>query len=58
MTTYDVNFHTVNKDDFRCPYVRDGESVVYEYDESSSKGTIAFNGYYYVENGPPPYPES
>ena len=57
MTTYDVNFHTVNKDDFRCPYVRDGESVVYEYDESSSKGTIAFNGYYYVENGPPPYPE-
>jgi hypothetical protein len=27
------------------------------YECDGKEGTIAFNGYYYVENGPPPYPE-
>ena len=55
MTAYDINFGAADNDEFRTPYVRDGESVVYDCD--GKEGTIAFNGYFYVENGPPPYPE-
>ena len=55
MSTYHVQFHTANPGDFSSPYVRGGDSVVYECD--GKEGTIAFNGYYYVENGPPPYHE-
>ena len=55
MPTYYVQFHTASPGDFSVPYVRHSDSVVYECD--GKEGTIAFNGYYYVENGPPPYPE-
>ena len=55
MPAYYVHFHTANPGDFSVPYVRHSDSVVYECD--GKEGTIAFNGYYYVENGPPPYPE-
>jgi uncharacterized protein YkvS len=40
---------------FATPYVRDGDTVVYDCD--GKEGSIEFNGYYYVESGPPPYPE-
>ena len=55
MTTYDIYFHTLSHDYFGTPYIRDSDTVVYECD--GKEGTIAFNGYYYVENGLPPYPE-
>lgn len=55
MPTYYVQFHTASPGDFSVPYVRHSDSVVYECD--GKEGTIAFNGYYYIENGPPPYPE-
>lgn len=55
MPTYYVQFNTASPGDFSVPYVRHSDSVVYECD--GKDGTIAFNGYYYVENGPPPYPE-
>jgi hypothetical protein len=54
-TTYDIYFYTASSEDFRTPYVCDSDSVVYECD--GKEGSLAFNGYYYVENGPPPYPE-
>ena len=40
---------------FATPYVRDGDTVVYECD--GKEGSIEYNGYYYVENSGPPYPE-
>ena len=55
MTTYDIQFHTLCKEDWHTPYVRGGDSVVYECD--GKEGTIEFNGYFYVENNQPPYPE-
>ena len=55
MPAYYVQFHTASPGDFSVPYVRHSDSVMYECD--GKEGTIAFNGYYYVENGPPPYPE-
>jgi hypothetical protein len=55
MPAYYVQFHTASPGDFSVPYVRHSDSVVYECD--GKEGTITFNGYYYVENGPPPYPE-
>jgi uncharacterized protein YkvS len=55
MTTYDVYFSTVSPGEHRAPYVRDGDTVIYNCDGET--GTIEFNGYYYVENNAPPYPE-
>ena len=48
---YEIHFQGMGY--HRAPYVRDGESVIYECD--GKEGTIAFDGYFYVENGPPPY---
>lgn len=55
MITYDIHFYTIRPEDYRTPYVRDGETVVYECD--GKEGSISFNGYFYVEKGPPPYPD-
>lgn len=55
MTTYDIHFQTISHEDFRVPYIRDKSSVVYTCD--GKEGSIAFDGYYYVENHGPPYPE-
>lgn len=56
MTTYDIYFHTTSPEEYRTPYVRgEHDTIVYECD--GKEGTIAFNGYFYVENDPPPYPE-
>jgi len=55
MTTYEIYFYTVSEDDRRIPYVRDGDTVVYDCD--GKEGSIEFDGYYYVENSGPPYPE-
>ena len=52
---YEIHFHGMNVED-RTPYVRDGETVEYVCD--GKQGTIAFDGYFYVENGPPPYNDS
>jgi len=54
-TTYDIYFHTISKEEYSSPYVRDSDSVIYECD--GKEGSLAFDGYYYIENGPPPYPE-
>lgn len=43
------------EDGFATPYVRDGDTVVYECD--GKEGSIEYDGYYYVENTPPPYEE-
>ena len=55
MTTYEIYFSTLSRDEHRAPYVRGGDTVVYNCD--GKEGTLEFNGYYYVENDPPPYPE-
>ena len=39
----------------RSPYIRDESSIKFECD--GKEGTIYFNGYFYVENHAPPYPE-
>jgi hypothetical protein len=43
-------------DELRCPYIRDQESK--EFSINESEGSITFNGYYYVEDGPPPYEDN
>ena len=55
MSSYDIKFHTVSRESSLFPYVRENDTIVYECD--GKEGTVAFNGYFYVENGPPPYPE-
>lgn len=45
----------MDRDDRRMPYILDGDTVIYECD--GKEGTIEFNGYFYVENSGPPYPE-
>jgi len=50
MGKYDIHFQKVNPEDFNVPYVRHGDSVVYE--SNGNEGTLAFNGYFYVENDP------
>ncbi len=50
MSKYNIQFHTVTPEDFNVPYVRDRDSIVYECD--GKEGTLAFNGYFYVEAGP------
>ena len=55
MTTLQIVFHTLNKDEHRTPYIVDEESVEYICD--GKEGSLYFNGYYYVEDHAPPYPE-
>ena len=55
MTTLELFFNNI-KDDERClPYLGNEEKVVYKCD--GTEGSIFFDGYYYVEDNPPPYPE-
>lgn len=55
MTTYEIYFQTMSRGDFRIPYISDGDTVIYKCD--GKEGSIEFNGYFYVENSGPPYPE-
>lgn len=54
MKTYDIQFYSIGESS-RVPYVVKGDTVVYNCD--GKEGSIEFDGYYYVESGPPPYPE-
>ena len=48
-------FYNVN-DEARCvPYIREEKSVEYICD--GKEGSICFDGYFYVEDHAPPYPE-
>jgi hypothetical protein len=50
-----VFFHNIGDGETRNPYVTEERSIRFECDEK--EGTIYFNGYYYIENHAPPYPE-
>jgi len=54
MTTLEV-FFIPGKNDYAVPYIRDEKPIEYICD--GKEGSITFDGYYYVENHPPPYPE-
>lgn len=57
MTTREIEFMATKEDSIHIPlpYIRGQEPIAYVCD--GSEGSIRFNGYYYVENTPPPYPE-
>jgi hypothetical protein len=55
MTTVEIYFRSIGENPFRTPYIRDEETVEYICD--GNEGTICFDGYYYVEDHAPPYPE-
>ena len=55
MTTVEIYFRSIGETPFRTPYIRDEETVEYICD--GNEGTICFDGYYYVEDHAPPYPE-
>ena len=54
-TIYDIFFNTIKSKELRVPYIRSSEPIVYKCD--GKEGSICFDGYYYVEDTPPPYPE-
>ena len=55
MSVVGVRFHKLSEGNSRNPYVTEEGSIKFECD--GKEGTIYFNGYYYVENHAPPYPE-
>jgi len=54
MSDLEVFFQSMT-DEPRNPYIRDQDTKIFHMDASG--GSITFNGYYYVEDHPPPYPE-
>lgn len=52
-TVREIQFSSV--DGRRAPYISEEEETVYRLDGSG--GSITFNGYFYVEDHAPPYPE-
>ncbi len=53
---YDINFQGMGPmGSLKTPYIRDGNTVVYEC--NGKEGSIAFNGYFYIEDGPPENPK-
>lgn len=55
MTTVELHFRSIGESPFKTPYIREEETVEYICD--GKEGSICFNGYYYVEDHAPPYPE-
>ena len=56
MTTRQVNFYVYEKNTHKqTPYICGQEPIEYFCD--GKEGYIHFDGYYYVENHAPPYPE-
>ena len=55
MSVVGARFHDLSEGNSRNPYVIEEGSIKFECD--GKEGTIYFNGYYYVENHAPPYPE-
>ena len=53
-TTLQIYFHSENTRD-RLPHIIDESTVKYTCD--GAEGSITFDGYYYVEDHAPPYPE-
>jgi hypothetical protein len=49
----EVFFRIKNNDSI--PFIYDQNSIVYNCD--GNEGSLFFDGYYYVEDHPPPYPE-
>jgi len=54
-TITEIFFTTAPKTSNRVPYIR--EHIPIEYVCDGKEGHIKFNGYYYVEDHSPPYPE-
>lgn len=55
MTTLQIYFYNINTTDSRVPYINSNES--FEYVCDGKEGFIFFDGYYYIEDHAPPYPE-
>jgi len=55
MTTIEVCMYTANPGDYATPYIKGQEPIEYICD--GKEGSILFDGYYYVEDTSPPYPE-
>ena len=55
MTTREIHFYNASSEDTRTPYILGQEPIEYTFD--GKEGSIYFDGYYYVEDHAPPYPE-
>jgi len=56
MTTREIHFFNIkDTDSSRTPYILDNTCIDYVCD--GKEGYICFDGYYYVEDHAPPYPE-
>ena len=55
MPKTEIYFNTARKEDHRVPYVSNDEPIEYVCD--GKEGHITFDGYFYVEDHAPPYPE-
>ena len=55
MTTIDAQFHQAKDGTSRLPYIRQYSEI--DFTCNGSEGSITFDGYYYIENHAPPYPE-
>ena len=54
-TVREIQFAPMGDNEHRVPYIRESDATVYTFDGSG--GSITFDGYFYVEDGAPPYPE-
>lgn len=55
MTTLEVYFQRMHKDDLRVPYICEQDTIKLICD--GKEGSLCFDGYYYVEDHAPPYSE-
>ena len=55
MTTLNIDFQNAPDDNSSLPYILGQEPIDFKFD--GKEGSIFFNGYYYVEDHAPPYPE-
>ena len=55
MTTIEIEMYKAESEGFATPYIKGQEPIEYICD--GKEGSILFDGYYYVEDHGPPYPE-
>ena len=55
MPKTEIYFNTARKEDHRVPYISNDEPIEYVCD--GKEGHVTFDGYFYVEDHAPPYPE-
>jgi hypothetical protein len=55
MTTTSLYFHNLDKDEHRVPFILNEKT--FEYTCEGKEGSLTFDGYYYVDDHEPPYPE-